>query len=221
MGQIVRKQLFALLIIPMLLVPMAGLSYAHFTGSVVKKYKLHVCGPQIEIKNYTIVTSCWLKRVIKVSPPIGELPTDTISISSKIFPCWFVWIGLVLHNQGCIPAKVNVSEYIIDDPDDVWKWFKHKEFFYGPYTEEELEAVRDKVWDHRVWWRMPPKCVTPTEPPITLQPCQRLVLWIKLKFKPPTCCGCWCKCFKIKISIKITAEPPELIEDSCWTWPPT
>lgn len=222
MGQMVRKRLFALIIIPMLLIPIAGLSYAHFTDSVVKKYKLHVAGPEIEIKNYTIVTWCKLKHIITVSAPM--LPTDTIYISSKIFRCWFVWIGLLLHNQGCMPAKLNIPEYIfVNDTHNVEKWFLRYEYFYGPYTEDEFEAARDKVWDNLYWRRMPPKCQPRYNLSEPLQPCQRVVLWIKLKFKPPECwCSCSCPCrFNVTIAIKIASELPELTEYSCWTWPPT
>jgi hypothetical protein len=146
------------------------------------------------------------------------LPTDTISISSKISPCWYVWIGLIIHNQGCIPAKVNVTQYIVDDPKNVWKWFQHTEFFYGPYTEEELQNVKNKVWGSCGCYNLPPKCVPSTKPPIVLEPCHRLVIWIKLKYKPP--CGCYYKCFSIKIAIKISADIPDLVETSSWTWPP-
>lgn len=36
------KKKFALLLIPMLLIPLASFAYAHFTDQVMKKYKIHV-----------------------------------------------------------------------------------------------------------------------------------------------------------------------------------
>lgn len=215
MRQMVTKRLFTLLIIPMLLIPMTSLGVAHFTDSAMEKYKLHFAGPEIEIKDYKICAPCKWKHLITVSPPPHDLPTDTISISSKIFPCWYVWIGLVLHNQGCLPAYVKL-DYEREDPFDIWQYFKHNEFYYGPYNNTEFEAVREKIWDNTC---KKPLCVKPDKPPIKLNPCERLVLWIRLKFQPPKC---WCcpRCFWIIIIIKITAELPELPEVSSWTWSP-
>lgn len=215
MKQVNRLKLFVALIIPMLLIPIISFGYAHFTDSVVQRYRLHVAGPQIEVKDYKILAPCLWKRLIKVSPPKDHLPTDTITISSKVFPCWFMWIGFVLHNQGCLPANVSV-EYEVNDPHGVWKWFIHKEYFYGPYAEKEFENIKPKIWDNCRWWKMPPPCVPPEKPPITLNPCEKMVLWIKLKFKPPFC---WkCCIFSIQIAIKIRGELPEPSELSSWAW---
>jgi len=215
MEQTIRKRLLILIIIPILLFPMASLAYAHFTDTVVEKYKIHVAYPDIEIGSYKVLSK-WDGCLIKTC-----VVDNTITIQTKIFPCWYAWIGLILHNQGCQPVSVQAPSYNVYDPNDVWKYFTHTEYFYGPYDKGEFATADPKVWDGLKWWQLPPKA-DPTSPPISLEYCHKLVLWIKLKFDPPSGgCKCYCYNFKIKISITV-GWTPELIEGSSWTWtPPT
>jgi len=209
-----RKRLFTILIIPLLLIPMATLGYAHLTDSVVKKYKLYVGFPMIEIGSYKVLSKyddCLIKK---------WLQDNMLTIQTKVFPGWFAWIGLVLHNGGDQPVLVTAPSYSVYDPNNVWQYFTHTEYFYGPYDKGEFATADPQVWDGLKWWQLPPK-VTPINPPITLEPCHKLILWIKLKFDPTTPttkCYYYCQ-FKIKISICIPGVP-QLIEDRCWTWPP-
>ena len=57
--------------------------------------------------------------------------TTTISISTKIKPGWYAWIGFIIQNQGTLPVQVNEPMYEVSDSDGVWAWFLHNEYFYG------------------------------------------------------------------------------------------
>lgn len=209
MEQIARKRLFSALIIPMLLIPMASLAYAHFTDSVVKKYKMYIEFPLVEMGSYK-VTSKWDDCLIKKS-----LQDNTLTIQTQIFPGWFAWIGLVLHNSGDRLCQVCGPSFNIYDPNHVWPYFKHTEYLYGPYDKGGFATANPKVWDSLKWWELPPKA-SPTTPPIALEPNDKMVLWIKLEFKPPSAHSC--NKFKIRISVYVPCDP-DLIEDRCWTWP--
>jgi hypothetical protein len=117
---------------------------------------------------------------------------------------------------------VQLPCYSVYDPNNVWRYFKHTEYFYGPYDAGQFATANPKVWGGLKYYQLPPT-PCPTSPPISLEYCHKLVLWIKLKFEPP--CGynyrCNCNEFKIKISITVGCTP-ELIQGSSWTWiPPT
>jgi len=206
-----RKRLFTLIIIPLLLIPTITMTYAHLTNSVVKKYKLHISVPTMEIGSYKLLSK-YDDDLIKES-----LEDNTLTFETKVFPEWYAWIGLILHNGGDQPVQVDPPYYDVYDPNNIWQYFIHIEYFYGPYNKGEFATADPKVWDGLKWWQLPPN-VTPTEPPITLDPCHKLVLWIKLKFTTITqsCCP---EKFKIRISICIPGTP-NMIEDSSWTWPP-
>jgi hypothetical protein len=220
MKQTTRKRPLILIIIPILLLPMISIAYAHFTDTVTEKYKIHVTFTDIEITSYKILSKwdgCLIKKCIQ---------GNTITIQTKVFPGWYAWIGLILHNKGCQPCEVQAPTYNVYDPNNVWKYFKHTEYFYGPYNHGEFATANPQVWGGIKYWQLPPEA-TPTPPPITLEYCHKLVLWIKLKFDP---CGgyksgptsgysCYCYNFKIKISITVGCTP-ELIEGSSWTWTP-
>jgi len=206
------KRLFVLLIIPMLLIPMAALGFAHFSDEAVKKYKLHIKYPDIEIGSYKVLSKyddCLIKK---------WLDGNTLNIQTKVFPGWFAWVGLILHNSGDQPVEVGPPSYNVYDPNNVWQYFTHKEYFYGPYDRGEFATADPLVWDGLKWWQLPPT-VTPTPPPIMLEHCHKIVLWIKLKFTSTPLSRCCCK-FTIRISINVPLTQ-ELTEISSYTWPPT
>ena len=206
-----RKQLIFMLIIPLLLVPMITMSYAHLTDSVLKKYKFHVGYPMIEIGSYKLLSK-YNDDLINSS-----LQDDILTFETKVFPGWYAWIGLILHNGGDQEIQVDPPCYDVYDPNNVWQYFTHTEYFYGPYDKGEFAKADPKVWDGIKWWELPPE-TTPTDPPILLEPCHKLVLWIKLKFDATTS-EYYPENFEIQISICVPGTA-QLIQDGGWTWPP-
>jgi hypothetical protein len=180
------------LLVPLLLISMSGYSYAHFTDTVVKKYKLHVKCFIVEIKSYKVV-SRYNDDLISTYPPDDLLEqwdgTTTISISTDTaFPGWWVWIGLLIQNQGGFPASVTTPIYDIDSSDGVKVYTE--EYFYGPYTHGDFVSVDHTVWGG-VKWKDLEKYGAPAgnvSQPVPLEPAgdanlDRMVLWIYLELQ--------------------------------------
>jgi len=127
----INRKLFTALLTPMLLISTAAFAYAHWYDSVYKNVKMHVGCVLAGVITYKVL-SPWDDDLIEKWPPdTGDIFTDTISISTKIFPGWYVWIGFIIQNQGTLPALVNAPSYEVNDPAGVWNYFIHDEYCYG------------------------------------------------------------------------------------------
>ena len=209
------KILIALLI-PLLVISLGAYSYAHFTDTVQKKYKLHVKCFLVEIKSYKAV-SRFDDDLIYKYPPDDLLEawggTTTVSLNtSKAFPGWWVWVGLLIQNQGSFAANVSTPIYETDVfPADAL-WVNTTEYFYGPYTEGDFVSVDHTVWGGVRWkdlqaYGAPPGYRTDA-PPLTLEPYgdaykNKMVLWIYIQLldeitEPP-------EYFNIQIEITVNA----------------
>jgi len=219
----INHKLITALLIPMLLIPMAGFGYAHWTDSVTKQIKMHVGCFEVEIKTYKIL-SPWDDELIERWPSDDELEamdgTSTIWFSTHIFPGWYAWVGFIIQNQGMFPARVDAPTYEVEDPNNIWTWFIHDEYYYGPWPRNDVpKGIYDHVFvqsKKHLGEPLPPNAVPPpppgnVPPPIYLEvyneiagPTSKdsMVMWIFLKLRedcpitPP---------FYIKISITVTA----------------
>jgi len=210
-----HKILIAILI-PILLIPLAGCTYAHMTDTVTKKYKLHpVCG-MVDIESY------------KVYSPWNETMSDglvdnTLFISAIVSPPWYVWVGFVIKNNGIYPINVTEVTYQVTGDSVVWN---ASEFYYGPYSRGDFNPA---VWDditgadyqdkldpddgvknatsERVY---PPVYLEP--PPASRNKC-KLIVWIYLEITDAP------DDFEMQLSIIIPAIMVEpLVEGWGWTW---
>lgn len=148
--------------------------------------------------------------MITKNPPDDVLEqmggTTTISLSTdKAFPGWWVWVGLLIQNQGSFPANVTTPTYDINDPAGVGVYTE--EYFYGPYTHGDFVSVDHTVWGGIKWkdletYGAPSGNVTP---PVLLEPYgdaykNKMVLWIYLELLDGPTEG-----FTIHIEITVTA----------------
>jgi hypothetical protein len=204
-----KAKLLATLIIPLLLASLAAYSYAHFTDTVVKKYRLHVQCAVIEIKSYKAV-SRYDDDLIEKYPPDDVLEamggTSTITLSTdKAFPGWYVWVGLLIKNQGSFPGNVHAPIYGIEATDGIEAYTE--EYFYGPYMHGDF--VKD-VWGDVRWQDLEAYGAPPGDvpPPILLEPDgdayqNKMVLWIYLELREtngPT------DYFTVEIEITVNVE---------------
>jgi len=185
-----NPKILVALLIPLLLISLGAYAYAHFTDEVVKKYKLHVRCLIVEIKSYKAV-SRYDDDLIYKYPPDDVLEamggTTTISLSTnKAFPGWWVWVGLLIQNQGSFPANVTTPIYEISDPAGVGVYTE--EYFYGPYTHGDFVSVSPTVWGGVRWQDLEKYGAPPSNvpPPILLEPYggaykNKMVLWIYLQ----------------------------------------
>ena len=182
-----NPKILVALLIPILFISMGAYSYAHFTDTVVKKYKLHVKCFMVEIKSYKAV-SRYDDDLITKNPPDDVLEamggTTTISLSTnKAFPGWYVWVGLLIQNQGGFTAQVNTPIYNINDPAGVG--VHTEEYCYGPYKQDEFVSA---AWGGVRWKDLeasgPPPGGSP--PPMVLEPYggayeNKMVMWIYIQ----------------------------------------
>jgi hypothetical protein len=204
-----NAKIITAIIIPMLFISMGGYVYAHWTSSVFKKYKFHICWPDAEITSYKALTNPGSDDdEIIVYPNSTELEqmggTSTLQISAIIpEPGWYVWIGLVIHNQGTPPVQIETPIYQFDDPNSISNWFTHTEFFFGPFTNGEFANIKDdpRVWDGIKCDELPPSYPQAT-PPVRLEHCEKLILWIKLQLSPDYTGSME---FTLQIAIKLAA----------------
>lgn len=137
----INHKLYSAILIPLLLIPMAGFGYAHWTDSVTKQIKLHVGCFEAEIKTYKIL-SPWDDELIDKWPSDDELEamhgTSRITFSTHIFPGWYAWIGFIIQNQGMFPGLVHEPTYEVVDSNNMWDSFTHTEYYYGPWPRNDV-----------------------------------------------------------------------------------
>ena len=219
----INHKMTTAILIPLLLIPMAGFAYAHWTDSAKKNYYMHFGCVEAEIKTYKLLCP-WDDELIEKWPSDDELEamhgTTRITFSTYIFPSWYVWIGFIIQNQGTFPVWVDAPTYEVTDPNNIWDSFIHNEYYYGPWPRND---VPKDVYDHvfvqskkHLGEPLPPNAVDPppegnVPPPIYLEPegevdgthtIDSMVTWIFLQLDPDYPSE---DPFSIEISITVTA----------------
>ena len=183
-----NQKVLVVLIIPLLLIPLASFGYAHFTYTVEKKYKIHVYCGEVDIESYKIYSHINDKYVD------DQLVNGTLFFSADVYVGWFVWVGLVIKNNGLFAMNYEQTNLEIETiPSDSVTW-QSKEFLYGPFTEADFNHNPD-VWRYVTassWEEKldPEEGIigrTPTPPPVIVEgppahnnPC-KLIAWIYIE----------------------------------------
>jgi len=167
---------------------LVGFTYAHWADTVQIEGKMKMAHILIGIKSEKVLMS---KDVQKYSSVTYEVSPDehTLAIySENLRPCWNIWVGLVMQNQGPLPGKMKPPEYSYD-PSDTWgNYFETTEYFYGPYPENTGFGTLE-VWGRAKIdeYLLPDGTVTFTTPsvptPFTLNPTEKAVIWIWIHCK--------------------------------------
>lgn len=216
----INAKMLTLLIIPLLLIPIVSLGSAHWYDSVLKQYKLHVRYPDSKIITYKVLVPCG-EKLLQTWPPDDQMPTKTVSFTTKIFPGWYCWVGFIIQNQGLYPVLISAPTYQVVDPNGVWPWFQHTEYYYGQIIDGKSygwprEDVSQNLY---AWvkikqeqpWHVKPPPLGNISSPVYLEAYgphtkNSMVMWIYLKLPN----NCPLTNFKIQISITITSTiaPP-------------
>lgn len=194
-----NNKLLVAMLVPMLLIPLTGFGYAHWTSTQTKIIKMHVGYVEAAIKSYKCLSEFnddWIER----DPPEDLVPQEGITTlqiwTDRAFPGWWVWIGLLIQNQGPFPVEVDVPDYNVTMIPSDSVSYTTEECFYGPYTTKEWQTVKGTLFDHLTWKYFkegahePPPDYVP--PPVYLEAYgphveNRMVLWIFLQLNdaPP------------------------------------
>jgi len=179
---------YALLMVLVITLSAAGFAYAHWADTIHIFGSVKMAHILINITSEKVLTS---KDVQKYSSVTYEVSPDlhTLTIySENLKPCWYIWVGLVMQNQGTLPGKIKPPVYSFEPPDGWDDHFETKEYFYGPYPEPTGFGTLE-VWgrtkiseqlksDGTVTFSTPS---TPT--PFTLNPTEKAVTWIWIHCK--------------------------------------
>lgn len=163
---------------------LTGLVYAHWSDTIKIEGKLEMAHIGIQIKSYKAL----LPKEDKDGNIEAEISEDghLLTITwTNLGPDRYAWIGLVIQNQGSLPAYVKAPEYIFEGPDGFDDYFETKEWFYGPYSEKTgfgtLE-IWGKVAISEEGPLKPDGTVTVTDmlhdPPVPTDPYEKVVVWI-------------------------------------------
>lgn len=187
----------ALLMTTVVILSIAGFTYAHWADTIRINGTIEMAHILVNINSEKVLTS---KDVEKYSSVTYEVSPDkhTLAIYSKnLKPCWYIWVGLVLQNQGTLPGKIKPPIYSFEDENGFEEYFETAEYFYGAYPENTGFGTLE------VWGRVkideqlkPDGTVTFTTPstptPFTIDPTEKAVMWIWIHVKPsvpPTAMG--------------------------------
>ena len=203
-----RNKIYALFMISVIILSMAGLTYAHWADSIYIYGRVKMAHIRLTITSYKNLTS---KSVMGYSTIISELSEDghTLTlICTGLRPSWFIWIGLVTQNQGSLPANVKPPQYSFEGPDGFHDYFETAEYFYGPYPKNtgygNLEVWGNvKVSDDGPL--KPDGTVTfqtdPNDPPFAAQPLEKVVIWIWIHVRSDLPSNAQGKSIKLYINI--------------------
>jgi len=183
-----KNQISALFMTITIVLSLAGLTYAHWADSFKILGRVKMAHILVGIKSEKVLIS---KDVQKYSTVNYTVSSDehTLAINcTNIKPCWYIWVGLVLQNQGDLPGKVKPPEYSYDPPDTWGAYFETTEYFYGPYPENtgfgglemwgKVTIVEDLRPNGTVAFTTPS---TPT--PFPIDPAEKAVMWIWIHCK--------------------------------------
>ncbi len=103
-----------------------------------------------------------------------------LEIYSNATPSWYLWVGLIIENNGSLPAYLEVTKEV---PDSI----SIEEYFYGPYKR----AIPRKVWalvrlDGGDKFVEPPPEGYEDQVPDLLEEGYKLVVWLRISLSEDT-----------------------------------
>jgi hypothetical protein len=174
-------KLIALTLIPVIALAILGITYSHWQET------LTITGT---------ITTGYVKLVIgseKVLVPQGEgydeyhpityykTPDNhtLIIICKNVTNGWRIAIGLLMHNEGTLPLKVEDVSLTLENAEGVMQYFNITTYYYGPYpTGTNFNKLG--AWDGIKIGDIPVSGYVP--PPIPLDPCQHAISWTTINY---------------------------------------
>jgi hypothetical protein len=160
---------------------LSGVAYSHWSDTVNIMGTVEMAHLEIVIGSEKVLSPH--NDRITVSKP--DKQTLQI-IAEDVSPCWYVWIGLLIHNEGILPAEAKEPVITFEDPDNLQDYIDSYTYFYGPHTGGDHNSY---VWgSHAKLENLPDDGdeplfpAEPVEPPVPIDPCQHVVTWTWVHF---------------------------------------
>ncbi|RLG59572.1 hypothetical protein DRN86_04045 [Candidatus Geothermarchaeota archaeon] len=152
-----------------------NVAFAHWSKTLRISGTVKTAKFVIVIGSYKVLIPKEYKNVTSVESELVNNSTLKITCEN-VFPGWYIWVGLVIHNKGTLPARVKDVNVAIEDLDGIGDYFNVSNYFYGPYSKGDFIEVwggvkaEDLPFDN---WK---------EPPISFDPCQKVISWTRISF---------------------------------------
>jgi len=183
-----KTKISALLMTLAITLSLVGFTYAHWTDVIKINGHVKMAHILIGIKSEKVLMSGDVEKYSNVTYEVSP-DEHTLEIHSKnLRPCWYIWVGLVMQNQGTLPGKIKPPEYSYDPSDSWGDYFETTEYFYGPYPENtgfgNLETWGKVKINEQLQSNGTVIFTTPSTPtPFTLNPTEKAVIWIWIHCK--------------------------------------
>lgn len=184
-------KLSALLMTLAIVLSIVGFTYAHWADTIRIEGTMKMAHILVGIKSGKVLMSPYVQNTYDSSVEWEISPDEhTLEINStNLGPCWNIWVGLAIQNQGPLPGQLKTPEYVFVDDYGFGDYFETEEYFYGPYPENtgfgklevwgKAEIDVDLLQDGTVGFE------TPSTPAgFTLDPTQKAVVWIWIHVIP-------------------------------------
>ena len=186
-----RNKLSALFMTLAIILSIAGFTYGHWSDKIRIEGSIEMAHILVGIKSAKVLMSSYVQKQYQ-SYVEWEISSDehTLEINStNLGPCWYIWIGIAMQNQGPLPGQIKPPQYIFEDTEGFEDYFENAEYFYGPYPENtgfgKLEVWGKVEIDEQLLPNGNVDFTTPDVPvPFTLEPMEKAVVWIWIHVIP-------------------------------------
>jgi len=180
-----NKKAFTTLMAITIALSAVGITYSAWTDNVYIEGKVKMAHVTMTIISDKVLTSKEVQRYSEITYERSEDGHYLAITSNNLKQCWFVWVGLVLQNQGTVPADLKSFEYYFEGPDGFEDYFEVKDYFYGPYPENMGFGTLEIWGTAKVSDTGPLKpdgdvtfTTIPNTPPFKTDPYEKSVVWI-------------------------------------------
>jgi len=189
-------KLTALILIPLIALAILGITYSHWQQILTITGTITTGKWGTEIGSYKVLYPHGYDEQMPISDQLLS-GNQTLQITiENTTSSWYMWVGLVIPNDGILPAQVKtpIYKYLLNSI-NIESYFTNTTYFYGPFDRGDFNTV----WDGTQIKDLPPPESTnppfttppPQTPPITLETSQKAIIWTKITFKTtdPTIIG--------------------------------
>ncbi|NIM45384.1 MAG: hypothetical protein GTO54_07115 [Nitrososphaeria archaeon] len=141
-----NKKLLSLLLVPLMLMPLMGFAYAHWSDRVTKQIKLHAGTVEVdivrwhidEINSYDVscdgIVGIWGDYPIEQQPHydpnvkyeviiemVRDADNQVVEIyitADPVFPGWTLWFKMLIHNKGRLSVQSDIHHWNWIGPED-------------------------------------------------------------------------------------------------------
>ena len=186
------NKLSALFMILAIILSIAGFTYGHWSDKIRIEGSIEMAHILVSIKSAKVLISPYVQKQYQ-SYAEWEISPDehTLEINStNLGPSWYIWVGLIMQNQGPLPGQIKSPQYIFEDEYGFKDYFETKEYIYGAYPENtglgNLEVWGKVEIDEQLkpdgTVDFPTEVPKPT--PLPLDPMEKAVVWIWIHVIP-------------------------------------